>query len=443
MIAKGLEPGAALVLLLAGPATNLATIAVVRQFLGTSVLAIYLASIAACSLFLGWMVNLVYAGLGLAPESAASGLEHASRGPVTTLAGVALAALLVWKALELRLLARWGAALRQRLAPLGIDPTSRPVKATVLLALLAVWGSTSLGVVRPGEVGFRLRFGRVVTTVEDPGLTLLLPWPLESLETARAAEVRGLRLGEARPRRGEPDTLAELARAAQDARAEVVTGDENVLRVTHSVQWRLSDAWRSRYATGSPEELLRSLAASTLTRSVARRTTDELLVGDRDELESELALGLQLELDALDAGIEIVAVRVADVHAPPEVHDAYRDVASALEDRERQLRRAERYQKELIARARADAYGRVQRAEARAEALLQRARGESGAFLELFAAQAPAPELFRARLRLEAAERALPGSELVLVLDPRIDPVPVERRPQAATDPPQPWEEDE
>jgi regulator of protease activity HflC (stomatin/prohibitin superfamily) len=89
----------------------------------------------------------------------------------------------------------------------------------------------------------------------------------------------------------------------------------------------------------------------------------------------------------------------------------------------------------------------VERAEAHADKLLQRARGDTAAFLELLAAQAPAPELFRARMRLEAAERALAGSDLTLVLDPRIEPVPVERRPSAPDDDPsgapRPWEKED
>jgi hypothetical protein len=89
----------------------------------------------------------------------------------------------------------------------------------------------------------------------------------------------------------------------------------------------------------------------------------------------------------------------------------------------------------------------VQRAESAAESVLQRARGESGAFLRLFEAQAGAPELFRLRARFEAAEKALSAPELVLVLDPRIELVPVERKQAAASEAkepaPRPWEKDD
>jgi uncharacterized membrane protein YraQ (UPF0718 family) len=65
LVLKGLSPGAALVFLLAGPATNAATIAVVHRFWGRSATAVYVASIAACSLLLGWLTDRLYAAAGL------------------------------------------------------------------------------------------------------------------------------------------------------------------------------------------------------------------------------------------------------------------------------------------------------------------------------------------------------------------------------------------
>jgi len=61
---KGLSPGAALVFLLAGPATNAASLAVVSRILGKKATALYLAAIAACSLVLGVAANYFYGMLG-------------------------------------------------------------------------------------------------------------------------------------------------------------------------------------------------------------------------------------------------------------------------------------------------------------------------------------------------------------------------------------------
>lgn len=59
LMLKGLTPGAALVLLMAGPACNMASILVINKVLGKKTLAIYLCSIFACALFWGTMVDQV------------------------------------------------------------------------------------------------------------------------------------------------------------------------------------------------------------------------------------------------------------------------------------------------------------------------------------------------------------------------------------------------
>jgi uncharacterized membrane protein YraQ (UPF0718 family) len=63
MVAMGLSPGAALVFLLAGPATNTTTMGVVLKVLGRRSLAIYVASIAVVSLALGALVNTFFADM--------------------------------------------------------------------------------------------------------------------------------------------------------------------------------------------------------------------------------------------------------------------------------------------------------------------------------------------------------------------------------------------
>jgi len=77
LVLKGLSPGAALVFLLAGPATNAATITVVLRYFGRMATAVYLASIAVCSLVLGWLTNRIYASFNLDITRWASDMDHA------------------------------------------------------------------------------------------------------------------------------------------------------------------------------------------------------------------------------------------------------------------------------------------------------------------------------------------------------------------------------
>ena len=58
LISKGLDPGSALVFLMAGPATNVATISVIMKSLGRKTIFLYIATIFSSSIFFGTLVNL-------------------------------------------------------------------------------------------------------------------------------------------------------------------------------------------------------------------------------------------------------------------------------------------------------------------------------------------------------------------------------------------------
>jgi uncharacterized membrane protein YraQ (UPF0718 family) len=69
LILKGVSPGAALVFLLAGPATNLASLTVLFGTLGKRATAIYLSSIAVCSVIFGLLVDQIYRYWGFSAQA--------------------------------------------------------------------------------------------------------------------------------------------------------------------------------------------------------------------------------------------------------------------------------------------------------------------------------------------------------------------------------------
>ena len=71
LILKGISPGAALVFLLAGPATNVATVTVLVKILGKRATVIYLLAIAVCAVLFGLAVDQVYAVLGISAKAMA------------------------------------------------------------------------------------------------------------------------------------------------------------------------------------------------------------------------------------------------------------------------------------------------------------------------------------------------------------------------------------
>ena len=65
LILKGVSPGAALVFLLAGPATNITSLAVLVKILGKKGVGLYLVSISVFSVLCGLVLDLVYFSLGI------------------------------------------------------------------------------------------------------------------------------------------------------------------------------------------------------------------------------------------------------------------------------------------------------------------------------------------------------------------------------------------
>jgi uncharacterized membrane protein YraQ (UPF0718 family) len=71
LILKGISPGAALVFLLAGPATNITSLTVLYGILGKKTTAIYLATIAVMAVIAGLVLDQVYVSLGISAQAVA------------------------------------------------------------------------------------------------------------------------------------------------------------------------------------------------------------------------------------------------------------------------------------------------------------------------------------------------------------------------------------
>ncbi|MDP6762491.1 MAG: SO_0444 family Cu/Zn efflux transporter [Planctomycetota bacterium] len=81
MVLKGLSPGAAIVFLLAGPATNMATLTVMARTLGARVVAVHIAALAGVTLTMGLAVDWLYRTLGR-ELVARAGEHHAAHGGI-------------------------------------------------------------------------------------------------------------------------------------------------------------------------------------------------------------------------------------------------------------------------------------------------------------------------------------------------------------------------
>ena len=106
--------------------------------------------------------------------------------------------------------------------------------------------------------------------------------------------------------------------------------------------------------------------------------------------------------------ILIHSIRILDAHATPEVHDAFRDVASAVEDRATLIDKARALEARIVPQARGEAAGRKADALGYAARIVADAKGRGDGFLSLLSEYKLAPAVTRFRLEIEALEEVLP-----------------------------------
>ncbi|MFH1469778.1 MAG: permease [Pseudomonadota bacterium] len=191
LVAKGLPLGAAVVFLIAGPATNVATLTVFARALGGRVVAVYLGTIVVLSLAFGVAFELLFPGLGL-PEAMTHAHQH---GPLAEVrwwewATGAVLAVAIARALWVRGAARLAAHRRTATSSSPLPPsvqgatmdfielvvtgmTCKHCEASVRKALAAVPGvdlvEVSLEAGRAVVEGEHLDIGALIQAVEAQG----------------------------------------------------------------------------------------------------------------------------------------------------------------------------------------------------------------------------------------------------------------------------------
>jgi HflK protein len=433
LVLKGLNPGAALVFLLAGPATSLSSITVLLKFLGARAVALYLTSIAVVSLLAGFTLNWTYQALAIDPRATFGTATSFIPEPLKVAGGLLLIALLLLSMRRTHVPGEW-LWLRDRFARLsGIGLTAKRLQVGTLAALALLYLASGLFSVQPGEVGMRQRFGEITAPDLAPGLHYRLPWPFESHNVVPTDLVRRAEFGF----RSEPN--AELgARALARDRLTVggpgnpvpnaikaagfwfemqsvpeesflLTGDGNFIDLRFSVQYRVADPVAFAYELAEPEALVRSLTLAALRALVGTSSIDAVYTTERGAAERQVRDRVQELLDDYEAGIELMSVRLLYVHPPKEVHDAFRDVASAQEDKLRTINRAQTFAVEDVNQAEGEAAAMIEEALAFQDERIRRAAGDASGFGLKVDAYRRAPELTRFRLQLETIEAVLPG----------------------------------
>lgn len=315
---------------------------------------------------------------------------------------------------------------RSKRTPFSLKPEDNPLKNLtsmrmpngrvalfVGLGLVVLWLLSGIYIVNPDEQGVVLRFGAYNRTVEA-GPHYAWPAPIESVYKPQVTQVLRSEVGfrsvgqTAGFRQGQLKTIGE--------EASMLTGDENIVNVQFSVQYKISDPVQYLFNVSGPTALVRTAAEAAMREVIGNSQIDSAITDGKLKIQSEATQLLQKILDRYGAGILVIAVQLQDVHPPQEVIDAFKDVASAREDKSRIINEAEAYRNELLPQARGRAAAMLNEADAYSAGRVQNAQGEAERFDALRQEYEKAPKITEQRLYYEAMEEILAGaSEKVLM----------------------------
>jgi membrane protease subunit HflK len=265
---------------------------------------------------------------------------------------------------------------------------------------LVIWLLTGAYVVGPDEVGVVQTFGKH-TRVTQSGLNYHLPYPIETVQTPKVTEVKRVEIGFR--------TMGNNQYRTIEKESLMLTGDENIVDAELIVQYKIKDAASYLFNFVEPVLTVREAAEASLRTVIGKHKIDEALTSGKFLIQEETKDLLQSILDKYGSGVLVVAVQLQDVSPPKQVRAAFKDVASAKEDKNRMINQAEGYRNDVIPKARGEAQAMISEAEGFREARVSRAEGEVARFNAMLVEYKKAKVVTRKRLYLETMEEILPN----------------------------------
>ncbi len=273
----------------------------------------------------------------------------------------------------------------------------------LILAAIVLW--RSFYIVGPNEQGVVKRFGRVVR-LTAPGPHFKIPL-VETVLMPQITKLHRIEIGfRSNPKGGTRAIPRE---------ALMLTGDMNILSVELIVQFRIRDSQEFLFNVAELGETITKATEAAIRQVVGQSHLDEALTTGKAEIQQKTQDLLQAILDEYRAGVQVAAIQMQDVDPPDPVVGAFKDVASAKEDKEKLINQSQSYRNDIIPKAKGEAAQIVNQAQAYGQARVRRAEGEADRFKKMLVEYQQDKRVIRTRLFLETMEEVLPRVDKVVV----------------------------
>jgi membrane protease subunit HflK len=157
-----------------------------------------------------------------------------------------------------------------------------------------------------------------------------------------------------------------------------------------------------------------------VTNLVAGLPVDDILTTERQRLQDAIRVDAQRRLDAYNSGLSIVSINLQKAYPPDEVADAFRDVASAGEDKAKATNEAQGHANSIVPEARGQAQKILAEANAYAAQVVNASQGAAQAFESVLAEYQTNSKIYGKpitlyRYYLETMEQILPRVRVYVV----------------------------
>ena len=416
LVARGVSPGAALIFLMTGPATNTSTIAIIMSQFGARFAAVYVTSVIAVTAVIGIAIDFMLLATGFTISVNLLPSESPAIQFIQWGGAIFLIVLIIWRyragamrrgyedmMVNVRPLSRpwrnaWKRLTRDRSFRGTVSPTT-PLGMMLWGLLLVLFLGSGFTTVPPGHVGYGRLFGQVYWKDLQPGLHYLAPRPLVRVDKWPVKEVKSI---------------------MSDTPYEYVSGDLNMLTLTLDVQYRVKDPYTYHYRTVNPEEIIEDAVREHLRTFINARDLDRLLTAYRadmvDELTNLFVVDAEMHGDKTILNtVDLVKVSLLDITPAAEAMNSFREISSAQEDRERIIVNAQRFMVSLVPRAHGNAEYEREQADGEAFRKVATSAAEADAIMVISSAMRTAPEVLRNMLWREKLESALAGNPKIIV----------------------------
>ncbi|WP_406645974.1 FtsH protease activity modulator HflK [Aliisedimentitalea scapharcae] len=268
------------------------------------------------------------------------------------------------------------------------------------VAAAVLWGMASFYTVKPEEQSVELFLGEYSAT-GGPGLNFA-PWPVVTKEVI--------------PVKVEQTELIGAGSRGGDA-GLMLTGDENIIDVDFQVVWNINDPAQYLFNLRDPRQTIQAVSESAMREIIAQSELAPILNRDRGIIAERLKELIQSTLDSYDSGVNIVRVNFDGADPPEPVKDAFREVQSAGQERDRLEKQADAYANRVLAGARGESAQLLEEAEGYRASVVNEAEGEASRFIAVLEEYSKAPDVTRKRLYLETMEEVLGRVDKIIMDD--------------------------